>query len=73
MEGTETPHLNKRKEIMNYWNYDGSCKITSLLVSNLGRSPTEATQLRFDQKKSSLLVEPSVCNGASPTSVTTMR
>jgi hypothetical protein len=42
----------------------------------LGRSPTEATRLRFVQEKKSvysrLLVEPSVRNGASPTSSTTM-
>jgi hypothetical protein len=42
----------------------------------LGRSPTEATRLRFDQEKRSLysrlLVECSVRNGASPTSATTM-
>jgi hypothetical protein len=39
----------------------------------LGRSPTEATRLRFDQEKSSLLVEPSVRNGASHTRAITMR
>jgi hypothetical protein len=49
----------------------------SVSITHLGPSPTEATQLRFDQEKKSfhsrLLVEPSVCNGASPTSVTTTR
>jgi hypothetical protein len=45
--------------------------------SVFGRSPTETTRLRFDQEIKSLysrlLVEPSVRNGASPTSATTMR
>jgi hypothetical protein len=38
-----------------------------------GRSATEATRLRLDEEKSRLLVEPSVRNGASPTSAATMR
>jgi hypothetical protein len=50
---------------------------SSPLVSSIGRFPTKAMRLRFDQEKKSLysrlLVEPSVRNGASPTSATTMR
>jgi hypothetical protein len=32
MEGRETPHTNKCKEIMNDWNYDASCRLMSLSV-----------------------------------------
>jgi hypothetical protein len=32
MEGTEKQHMDKYKEIMNDWNYDANCKLTSLLV-----------------------------------------
>jgi hypothetical protein len=35
MEGTEKPHMDKYKEIMNDWNYDASCRLPSFLVSDL--------------------------------------
>jgi hypothetical protein len=35
MEGIEEPHMNKYKEIMNNWNYDASCTLTSLTVRDL--------------------------------------
>jgi hypothetical protein len=35
MEGREKPHTDKYKEIMNDWNYDASCVLTSLLVKDL--------------------------------------
>jgi hypothetical protein len=35
MEGREKPHMVKYKEIMNYWNYDASCMLTSLPVLDL--------------------------------------
>jgi hypothetical protein len=35
MEGIEKPHAGNYKEIMNDWNYDGSCTLTSLLVWDL--------------------------------------
>jgi hypothetical protein len=35
MEGREKPHTDKYKEIMNDWNYDVSCTLTSLLVWDL--------------------------------------
>jgi hypothetical protein len=35
MEGTEKPHMDKYKEIMNDWNHGTSCMQTSLLVSDL--------------------------------------
>jgi len=34
MEGTEEPKVGEYKEIMNYWNCDGSCSCTSY-YSNL--------------------------------------
>jgi hypothetical protein len=30
MEGGEKPHMDKYKEIINDWSYDGSCMLTSL-------------------------------------------
>jgi hypothetical protein len=30
MEGIEKPHMDKYKEIANYWNYDTNCTLTSL-------------------------------------------
>jgi hypothetical protein len=35
MEGREKPHVDKYKEIMNYWNYDADCMLTLLPVSDL--------------------------------------
>jgi hypothetical protein len=35
MEGTEKPYVDKYKEITNDWNYDASCTLTSLPVSDL--------------------------------------
>jgi hypothetical protein len=35
MEGREKPHTDKYKKITNDWNYDASCTLTSLLVSDL--------------------------------------
>jgi hypothetical protein len=35
MEGIEKPHTDKYKEIMNDWNYDASCMLTSFLVWDL--------------------------------------
>jgi hypothetical protein len=35
MEGGEKPHINKYKEIMNDWNYDANCTLTSLLFLKL--------------------------------------
>jgi hypothetical protein len=35
MEGREKPHMDKYKEITNDRNYDASCTLTSLLVSDL--------------------------------------
>jgi hypothetical protein len=35
MEGIETPHMDKYKEIKNDWNYDASCMLTSLLLWDL--------------------------------------
>jgi hypothetical protein len=35
MEGREKPHTDKYKEIMNNWNYDASCMLTSLPVWDL--------------------------------------
>jgi hypothetical protein len=35
MEGIEKPHVYKYKEITNNWNYDASCKLTSLPVWDL--------------------------------------
>jgi hypothetical protein len=35
MEGRKKPHTDKYKEITNDWNYDASCTLTSLSVSNL--------------------------------------
>jgi hypothetical protein len=35
MEGTERPHMNKYKEIMNDKNYDASCMLTSLPAWNI--------------------------------------
>jgi hypothetical protein len=35
MEGTEKPHMDKYKEIMNEWNYDASCMLTPPLVLDL--------------------------------------
>jgi hypothetical protein len=32
MEGREKPHTDKYKVIMNDWNYDASCTLTSLPV-----------------------------------------
>jgi hypothetical protein len=32
MEGVEKPYVDKYKEIMNDWNYDAGCMLTSLLV-----------------------------------------
>jgi hypothetical protein len=32
MEGREKPHMVKYKAIMNDWNYDASCTLTSLPV-----------------------------------------
>lgn len=34
MEGTEKPHMNKYTEVRNDWNYDATCKVISLLVSD---------------------------------------
>jgi hypothetical protein len=34
MDGRENPHVNKQEGITNDWNYDASCKLTSLPVSN---------------------------------------
>jgi hypothetical protein len=34
MEGREKPHMEKYKEITNYWNYDASCMFTSLPASD---------------------------------------
>jgi hypothetical protein len=34
MEGREKAHTDKQKEIMNDWNYDASCVLTSLPVSD---------------------------------------
>jgi hypothetical protein len=34
MEGRERPHVEKYEEIMNVWNYDTSCTLTSLPVLN---------------------------------------
>jgi hypothetical protein len=36
VEGREKPHMVKYKAIMNDWNYDASCTLTSLLVWDLG-------------------------------------
>jgi hypothetical protein len=50
---------------------------TMMSKGTLSRSPTEATRLRFDQEEkllySRLLVEPSIRNGASPTSAITIQ
>jgi hypothetical protein len=35
MEGREKPHTDKYKEVMNDWNYDASCTLTSLPVWGL--------------------------------------
>jgi hypothetical protein len=35
MEGIEKPHVYKYKAITNNWNYDASCKLTSLPVWDL--------------------------------------
>jgi hypothetical protein len=35
MEGIEKPHTDKYKEIMNDWNYDASCTLTSFPVWDL--------------------------------------
>jgi hypothetical protein len=35
MEGIEKPHAEKYKEIMNDWNYDAKCTLTSLLILDL--------------------------------------
>jgi hypothetical protein len=35
MEGRDNPRMDKYKEIMNDWNYDASCMLTSLLVWDL--------------------------------------
>jgi hypothetical protein len=35
MECTEKPHMDKYEEILNDWNYDASCILTSLLVLDL--------------------------------------
>jgi hypothetical protein len=35
MKGREKPHVYKYKEIMNNWNYDASCMLTSLPVSDV--------------------------------------
>jgi hypothetical protein len=35
MEGIEKLHTDKNKEIMNNWNYDASCTLTSLPVWDL--------------------------------------
>jgi hypothetical protein len=35
MEGMEKPHTDIYKEIMNNWNYDASCVVTSLPVWDL--------------------------------------
>jgi hypothetical protein len=35
MEGRETPHTEKHKEVMNDWNYDSNCTLTLLPVSDL--------------------------------------
>jgi hypothetical protein len=35
MEGIKKPHINKCKEIMNDWNYDNICTLTSLLSWDL--------------------------------------
>jgi hypothetical protein len=35
MDGRETPHTDKYKEITNDWNYDASCTLTSLPVWDL--------------------------------------
>jgi hypothetical protein len=32
MEGIEKPHMEEYKEIMNEWNYDASCTLTSFPV-----------------------------------------
>jgi hypothetical protein len=32
MEGGEKPYVDEYKEIMNDWNYDASCRLTSLTV-----------------------------------------
>jgi hypothetical protein len=32
MEGTEKPHMDEYKEVMNDWDYGASCTLTSLLV-----------------------------------------
>jgi hypothetical protein len=34
MEGSEKPHMNKYKEIMNDWNCDAICMLTSLPFSD---------------------------------------
>jgi hypothetical protein len=35
MEGIENPHTDKYEVIMNNWNYDASCTVTSLSVWDL--------------------------------------
>jgi hypothetical protein len=35
MEGRERPHVVKYKAVMNDWNYDASCTLTSLPVWDL--------------------------------------
>jgi hypothetical protein len=35
MEGREKPHTDKYKDTANNWNHDASCKLTSLIVSDL--------------------------------------
>jgi hypothetical protein len=60
-----------KKEAKEVYLFSSTCSLYCLAF--YGRSPTEATRLFFDQEKSRLLVKPSVRNGASPTSATTMR
>jgi hypothetical protein len=36
-EGLEKPHYQQIKAIMNGWNYDASCKLTLLPVSDLSQ------------------------------------
>jgi hypothetical protein len=35
MEGREKLHMDKYREITNDWNYDTSCRLTSLLILDL--------------------------------------
>lgn len=35
MAGREEPHLNEYKRVLNDWNYDVCCTLTSLLFSDL--------------------------------------